>query len=506
MEKITLLIMGTTILSKLFGFGRELILAYFYGTSNISDAYLISTIIPGVIFGFISAGISTGYIPMYSKIEQDNGEMEANRFTNNLFNLLLIICSIIIMISFLFAEQIVRVFALGFEGNTLLLTIKFTKISLFAIYFIGFVSIFSGYLQLKGNYVIPALIGLPLNFIVVISIALSQMTNIMVLSIGFVVATSVQMFLMIPFIRNKGYRYELTLNIKDKHLINMVCIALPVIIGVSLNQINVLIDRTLASQIMIGGVSALNYANKLNGFVQGIFVMSIATVLFPKISRMAADNDINGLKDSLAKSITGINLSVMPATVGIMVLATPIVSILFKRGAFDFQAVLITSNTLFFYSIGMVAMGLREILSRVYYSMGDMKTPMINAVIGILLNIILNLILSIFLGIGGLALATSIAAIFTTGLMFISLQKKIGSFGMKQISISFVKILFASLIMGLLAKLSFNYLSANMFSQNLSLIIAIGIGILTYFIIIYFMKIDDVDVIVSAVKKKLKRN
>jgi putative peptidoglycan lipid II flippase len=177
---------------------------------------------------------------------------------------------------------------------------------------------------------------------------------------------------------------------------------------------------------------------------------------------------------------------------------------LFGRGAFDNTAINMTSNALFFYSIGMIGFSLRDILSRAFYSLQDTKTPMINAAIGMVLNIVLNLILSQFLGIGGLALATSIAAIFTTALLFISLRKKIGPFGMKQISISFLKILFASSIMGFLAKLSFNYLTASL-SQNVSLLLAIGVGAVSYFVIIYFMKIEDVDVLVRAIKKKLGR-
>lgn len=144
---------------------------------------------------------------------------------------------------------------------------------------------------------------------------------------------------------------------------------------------------------------------------------------------------------------------------------------------------------------------MRDILSRAFFSMQDTKTPMVNGAIGVVLNIILNIILSRYLGIGGLALATSIAAIFTTVILFISLRRKIGPFGMKHVSISFLKILVASLVMGLLAKLSFDYLTATL-SQNLSLIIAIGVGTISYFVIVYFMKIEDVDVIVNAVKKK----
>lgn len=491
-----------TIVSNIFGFGREMILAYFYGTSSVSDAYLIAITIPTVIFGFISSGIAVGYIPIYSKIVQDNGEFEANRFTNNLINMTIIICTVFIVFGLLFTDQIVKIFAWGFEAQTLCLTVQFTKLSLLTIYFIGVISIFSGYLQIKGNYVIPALIGVPLNVIIILSIVLSTMTNIVVLSVGFVIATASQILLMVPYMRKNRYKHKLIFDVKDKHIINIAYITLPVIIGVSVNQINVLVDRTIASQIAVGGISALNYANKLNGFVEGIFIFSITIVLYPIIAKMFAENDLLGFKHSISKAIIGISLLVIPAAVGSMLFSVPIVTVLFGRGAFEASAISMTSYALFFYSIGMIGFGLRDVLLRAFYSMQDITTPIKNAIIGLILNIILNIILSKYMGIGGLALATSIAAITTTGLLFISLQKKIGPLGMKQMSISFLKIVFTSLIMGLIAKLSFFYLTSTI-SQSLSLLIAIVIGIVVYFTIINFMKIEDADEIINAMKDKL---
>ncbi|MDM5332848.1 murein biosynthesis integral membrane protein MurJ [Ureibacillus composti] len=504
MNKTATIIMLITIVSQIFGFGREIALSFLYGTSSISDAYLISTTIPGVLFGIITAGLVAGYIPMYSKVAKEDGESEANKFTNNLISILLVICTTIVFIGLTFTEQIVKLFAYGFEGETLNLAVRFTKISLFAIYLSAMISIFTGYLQIKNNYIIPALVGIPFNFFVVLSIVLSHKTNTLALPLGFVIASVSQLILMIPYIRKTKYRYKFKIDFKDKNIKNLAYITLPIILGISVNQINVLIDRTLASQLAVGGISALNYANRLNGFVQGIFVMSITSVLYPNTSKMAAENNMNGLKSALSKAITGINLLVIPATLGAIVLAEPIVSVLFGRGEFDIQATAMTSNALIFYSIGMVGFGFREILSRTFYSLQDTKTPMINAAIGMFMNIILNIILSRFLGIGGLALATSISAIFTSGLMFISLKRKIGSYGLKQLSISFIKILCASLLMGVIVKLSFNYLTSTI-SNITSLFIAIGVGAVSYFVIVNFMRIEDVNTIVKAFKRKLVR-
>lgn len=502
MKKTALLLMIITVLSKVIGFVRELILSYFYGASGITDAYLISITIPSIIFGFIGVGIATGYIPMYSKIEQIEGEEKGNHFTNNLVNIVVVLCTVLFVLSIIFTLPLVKLFASGFEGETLELAIKLTRISLVCMYFIGLVAIFNGFLQIKNNYAIPALVGFPMNLFTILFIMLSSRSNVMLLAVGTVVGVGSQLLFILPFAYKKGYRYKPVFNLKDKHIKHMIYIALPVIIGASVNQINVLVDRTIASGVAEGGITALNYANKINGFVQGIFVLSITTALYPMISKMAAEKNINGLKKSVSEAINSINFLVIPATVGAMIFAEPVVMLLFGRGKFDSEALAMTSIALVFYSVGMIGFGLREVLSRAFYSMQDTKTPAINAAIAVVLNIILNIILSRFMGIGGLALATSISAIFGTALLFISLRKKIGAFGMKDITISFVKILGASLTMGFVAKLAFNGINART-SQNLALIAAIGVGAMVYGVIIYFMKIEEVDVLIGAVKKKI---
>lgn len=504
MKKTAFTIMIITLLSKIFGFGRDIILSYFYGASNISDAYLISLTIPSVIFGLIGTGIVTAYIPMQSRVIEEFGNEEGSKFTSNFVNIIMVFVSIFFMVGLLFTEPLIKLFASGFTNETFILAVIFTRIGLAGMYFTALATIFSGYLQLKDNYVIPALVGIPLNSIVIISIILASKGNHLILAIGTLIATASQVIVMLPFIKKAKFKYTALITIKDSRIIKTIYIAIPVIIGTSVNQINILVDRTLASSIAIGGISSLNYANRLNLFIQGLFVTSIITVMYPQISSFASNKNYEGIKKSLKESINIITIFVLPITIGTMIFSNQVILMLFGRGAFDEVAIQMTSTALFFYALGMLGFGFREVLSRGFYSMQNTKTPMINAALGMLLNIILNIILSRYLGIGGLALATSIAAIFTTVLLFISLRKKIGPFGIKQISISFLKILFASLFMGGLAKLSFNYLTTTL-SQNLSLLMAIGVGAFTYFVSIYFMKIEDVDVIVGAIKKKLGR-
>ena len=233
----------------------------------------------------------------------------------------------------------------------------------------------------------------------------------------------------------------------------------------------------------------------------GLFVSSLTTVIYPIISKMAVEDNIKGLKIYIAETISVINLVVIPATIGAMLFSTEIVNLLFGRGAFTPEAIQMTGTALFFYSIGMTPLGMRECFP-VLYAFRDTKTPMINATIGVILNIILNLILSKYMGLGGLALATSISAIVTATLMFVTLRKKIGSFGLMETSRSFIKISIASIIMGLFAYGSFKFLGKHL-TLNKALICAVIIGALIYGAIIYFMKIPEVDSTLEIVKRKL---
>jgi putative peptidoglycan lipid II flippase len=505
MKKTVFVIMIINIFSKFLGLVREVSLSYFFGANNVTDAYLISLTIPGVLFSFLGIALNTAYIPVCSHTMVEEGEEQVIKFTNNIVNILIVLCTIMVAITILFTAPIVKLFAAGFGGETLNLAVKFTRISIFGIYFSGLVYIFMSYLQIKNNFVIPASIAFPMNIIIIFSMFVASKThNVYLLSVGSVAAFLAQLLFILPFVFKKGYKFYFIFNVEDKYLRNLLTTAFPAIIGASVNQINVLVDRTIASTVAEGGISALNYAGKLNTVVLGLFAIPISTAIFPLISKMVAESNYEGLKKTLSEAISATNFLVIPSTVGTMLFSTPIVEMLFGRGAFDERAVQMTSSALFFYSIGMIGYGLREVLAKAFYSMKDTKTPTTNSVIALLMNIILNIVLSKFLGIAGLALATSISGIVCTGLLFVSLRKKIGSFGLKEISISFIRIAIASVIMGAVAKVSYNMM-IGIISKNLSLISSIIIGSMVYFVMALFMKIKEADEIVLKIKNVLRK-
>jgi putative peptidoglycan lipid II flippase len=494
--------MFLTIITKILSFAREVVLSYFYGASAISDAYLISMTIPGIIFSLVGVAINRTYIPIFSNIIKNQNEKEGNIFTNNIINFFIIFCTAMFLIGFLFAEQIVKLFASGFEGESLFLAVNFTKITLFGIYFTTISHILISYLQIKNKFIVPALISVPFNIIIILSIIFST-KNLYLLAVGVVIAIFSQLLVLLFTSFKNGFKYNFLFKPKDENFKKLIYLSLPIILGSSITQINVLVDRTIASRIVVGGISALNYATRLNNFVLGIFVLSITTVMYPSISKMAAENKFKEFKISLVEVIGIINLLLVPITIGSMIFATPIVQLLFGRGAFSDKAIYLTSQGLIFFSVGMVGFGIKDVLTRALYSLQDTKTPMIIASIAITINIILNIILSNFLGIGGLALATSISAIISTILLFICLRRKIGPFGIKRLVISFVKMLIASLIMGIASKMLYNFLLLH-FNGNVSLFLAILFGAFLYFLIILFTKVDEFHIVIQGIKTNLK--
>lgn len=501
-KKTAFLLMVIAVLSKLLGFLRDITLSYFYGATSSSDAYIVSNTITSVLFSIIIAGISTAYIPMFKQIEHDVNRKSAKFFTNNLINIVLIISTGIIVVGLIFSNVLVKMFALGFDEETLEIATLFTRIGLVGIYFTSLNQLFVSYLQLNGKFTIPAMIGFPFNVIIILSIYISTQTNIIMLAIGSVIAAFIQLLFLLPSLFKTDYRYAPIVQFKDKNIKKMAIIVVPIMIGISIDQINLMVDKTLASRLVEGGISALTYASRLNDFVHGIFVLSFVTVMFPLISKMAANNKTEEFKRSISEVLSYVILIVVPAAVGIMVLADPIIRLLFGRGHFDEHAIDMTSRALFFYSLGIIGYGVREILNRTFYSLQDTKTPMYNASLAVLLNIALNLILSSFMGISGLALATSISALFCSFLLAISLRRKIGSFGLKRNAVILAKVILASSVMGFIVFVLNEY-ALTEWNQFLKIGIVVFIGGGIYFVLIIMLKIKESEILFNFLRRKL---
>lgn len=502
--KMTLVLMGTTIIAKILGFFKTIVLASSYGTTIYSDSYLIALNIPSVIFSAVVTAISTTFIPMYYTVDNNDDNKEKIKYVNNILNIVIVLSILICIISLIFIKPLVHMFAIGFKGEALEVTIKFSRIMIFGIIFIGISNIMSSYLQVSDNFTIPGLIGIPFNIIIIVSMIISTNTNPYIMAYGTVIAMLSQLLFQVPFAYKKGYKYNLYINLKEDYIKCIIKLVCPVFIGVAANQVNVIIDKTLASTLGEGSVSALSYANKLNLFVIGLFITSIVTVIYPKLSKLAKRCDLSEFVDVVVKSINSIIILVLPITAGAIVLSKPIVKILFERGAFDIDATKMTSIALIFYSIGMIGFGLREMLAKVFYSLHDTKTPMINGAMSMGINIILNLILVRFGGYWGLALATSLSSIICVILLFNSLKNKIEYLGEDKIIKTTLKSILASFIMSIITYLTYNLFNKTLgfgfINEVFALIGSIGIGFVTYATLVIVLRVEETKIIIEKLK------
>jgi len=508
--KSAIIIIIFTMGSKFLGFFREVLIAAKFGSGIETDTYFVAMTATGLITGFMSNAISTTFVPVLSEIESKEGKEGQINHTNNMINIIFFFSVILVILSWLASPLLVKLLAKGFYGEQFNLAVKLTRIGLPKIIFSCIIGALTGFLHSEQRHTSSAAIGFPFNFVFIFYlIFLSSIFGIKGLMAVSVVAVFSQLLIQIPEAKKSGYRYKFIFDLKDEYIKKVLYLSLPVLIGASINDLNAIVDRTLASSLITGSISALNYANKLNSLILGIFISAITTVIFPLLSKESNNDNIQGMKKIMAYGVNLILLITIPAAVGLIVLAKPIVEIAFQRGEFDATATIMTSQALIFYSLGLVAMALRLLITRVYYSLQDTKTPMVNGVISVGFNIVFNLILVRFMAHAGLAFATSIATTIATLLMFYNLRKKIGPLGIMSYINCGLKSGLASAIMGAIAYYTYHslysFFGVSKLYNLISLLVAVGIGVIVYGVLCYLFKIEEVRDMFDKAKSVINR-
>ena len=234
------------------------------------------------------------------------------------------------------------------------------------------------------------------------------------------------------------------------------------ILGGGIEQINSLIDKTIASKVFLGGISVLNYATLLNTLVRNILILPVITVMFPIISNMVIKKQNKQIKRSIKEVLIYIFIILIPTFIFMILFSKELVRFFFGRGAFSEKDILLTAKVLIFYSFCILAIGMRDFITKIFYSFHDTGTSLISSIIGIAVNIILSIVLSRYYGIFGIAFATSIASWISFFVLGIRLNKYVSNFNYKYIFKVFLKITFSSMCIGLLFKLY----SYRMFGRN----------------------------------------
>lgn len=500
-----------TLVSRVFGFLRDMVIAMAFGSSASADAFFVAFRIPNMQRRILGEGaVTAAFIPVFSETLTLKGEAAAWKLTTNLFNILFIILSAASLLILVFSPAVITVFAPGFldEPGKFELTVKLTRWMSPYLFFIGLAAFCMGILNTLKVFALPAATPILQNVSMIVSvlvIAPLMDEPITGLAIGVVVGGALQLLVQLPAVFKKGLRFEKTLNFRQKEVVKIARLMGPVVLGLAVYELNIMIDTLIASLLPGGSISYLYYGNRLVQLPLGIFAVALGVALLPTLSGQAAKGNLKELVQTLGFSIRLILFVTIPATVGLIILREPIINTLWERGEFLASTTEGTAIALLYYSIGLCAYSGIKIIAPAFYSLQDTKTPAKIGIYSMILNTVLNIILMGPLQHGGLALATSISALFNVAMLIYYLRKRLGLMGGRKILRSTLKMSSASVAMGAITYLgreSFFHASDPLSTRLFVLTACISSGILVYGLISHFTRNEEWRFLLDLRKKK----
>lgn len=487
------------VLSKILGLIRDRMLASFFGAGQILDSYFASFRIPDLIFNTLILGaLASAFVPIFVKLNKKDRK-HAIRVSNSILNIIVSFLAIIALIVIIKADFFVKLLVPGFNAFQLALTIKLTRVMLVSIVIFGASNIMSSLLNSYKSYFYYSLAPVMYNIGIIIGIILSRFYGYIYLAYGVVFGALLHFIIQFFAVLKKGWHYSLIFNLKDKYVKKIFKLMLPRTFGLAVTQINQIVITMIASGLVTGSIAVFYFGMNLQSFIVSIFGISIAIAIFPVLSEHASV-DRNEFQNHLIKNIKRIIFFVVPISVLMVLLRAQIVRIVLGTGSFDWQDTYYTAQVLGYFSVSLIFQCLIPIIARAFYALENTKIPVITSVIGFIINIILALVLSSYMGIEGIAIAFSVSCIINLSLLFIILNKKFCRMKGHRLGVFIFKVLFNSLIMGLIVYIARYFLSLGVDMTKfigifLQFSISVIIGAIVYFVLSLILKIPEADVL-----------
>ena len=491
------------VFSRVLGFLRESAIAYSFGTTAETDAYFVAATVPTILFMAFNDAVKTAFIPVYGEYHRRE---DGNAFAVTVFVIMaaiLIFCSFALVLA---APLVARLLAPRFTGQQYEITVQMTRIMLPGLIFMGLTGLASAILHLKKNFFIPAITAYPSNLIIIFTALLfGARFGVVGLSWGTLLGFASQFFIQVPALAQFGLLRERRLMWHHPGLKRMAVLLPPVIIGSASTELKSVIDRIFGSMLPEGSISALNFASRIYLLPNGIIILALLTVLYPTLVELFMEEKMAEFKNTLRHGIGLIILLVFPMMVGLVVLRVPVVRLLFERGAFDAVSTAKTAFALAFYSWGLLPVGILVLFNRAFYAAKDTVTPMLVTLLTMGTNTFLNWTLMGPLQHGGIALGTAISMYIGAFCLGYLLWKKIGSFGGYQLFATFWKCGVASFVMGGVVWYGLRFLTGgSMLRQALEVGTLIVIGAAVYFLLVYVLKVEELEEALSLVRQRFK--
>ena len=397
--KATTVVGSLTLLSRVAGLARDIVIGYVLGAQSTADAFFVAFRIPNLLRRLTAEGaLSAGFVPVLSGVLTTRGRRDAVEASRVIVTFAVLVLIVLTAAGLLFPSPLTRLFAPGFSATPekFSLTVQLVRIMFPSIFFVSLVALAMGYLNTFRHFMAPSVAPVLLNLsIIACAFLLVPLLSqpVLCLAYGVLLGSVAQFLLQLPFLHRHGFSWRPSLDFRSTALRRFLRLMGPAVIGAAVYQLNVLVSTILASLLEPGSVSYLYYADRLLQFPLGVFAVALGTAALPSFSSLAARNDVSGLKTTLSYSLRMVNFVSLPAALGLMVIAVPAFSLLFQRGAFGATDVLASARALVFLAMGLWAVSASRVLVPLFHAMQDTKTPVRVAFWTFVLNLFLSLML-----------------------------------------------------------------------------------------------------------------
>jgi putative peptidoglycan lipid II flippase len=511
------LISLATMASRVLGVARETVLAYLFGAGTEMDAFNVAFRVPNLLRDLFAEGAMTAaFVPTFTRTLTHRGRDAAWRLGSLVINALLVVTGVLVVLGIVFASRITGALAGEYAliPGKLELTTDLTRLMLPFLTTVAVSVAMMGMLNSLHRFFVPAFAPAMFNiatifcaFAVVPLMRAVGLPDIAAIAIAVLLGGIGQILVQWPALRREGFRYRAILDFKDPELRDVLRLMIPGTLGLAAVQINVFVNTYLATTQQEGSVSWLSYAFRLMYLPIGLFGVSIATAALPDISRHAATADLPGMRRTVSGALRMMLMLNVPATVGLMVLARPIVSLILERNRFTAADTAATAAALIFYAPGLIGYSAVKIASPTFYSLRDSRTPVIVGVVSVLANLTMNLALVRVMSYRGLALGTATAALFNAGMLLWLLRGRLQGLDGRSTTVAFLKIVGASLAMGLTCHLTVVWAEslmpgASFVLKAIRVSAAIAAGVAVLVATARLLRIEEFD---EAIRRVLRR-
>src|SRR3984957_19548619 len=507
--------------SRLLGLAREQICAALFGGGGAMDAFTAAFRIPNLLRDLFPEGpLSTAFVTTFSKTIARGGDAAAWRLANKVATLTTIVLSVICLLGIVFSPQLVAMLAPGFEPGKAALTATLTRIMFPFILLVSLAALVMGMLNAKNVFGMPAMAS---SFFNLGSIAGGVLLGawldpqfgpraLIGLAIGTLFGGALQLFVQLPRLRRLGYRFHPDFGWRDSGVNAILALMGPSVIAASTTKFNVLVNSMFASTLGDGPIFCLSIAFRLMQLPLGLFGVALGTVTLPLLSRLVVAGQMNAFRAELARPMRLALLLTIPSTVGLIMLAEPIISVLYQHGKFNAYQAAEAAGALRFYAIGLAGYAALKVLVNAFYALDKRKTPMTVSFVAVALNLLLNWIFTFRLGWGyrGLAFSTGCIATVNFLLLYALMRRQLKSLESRRMLKMLAKVAVAAAALAAVCAASSHWLLADWqtqaFLRKLGLLVAtIAVGALVFAGCGAALHIEEIKELQGALKRRLRR-